>query len=372
MESNLDTIQDITKQLRTLLEKVREDIFKNPNECSDYIRTIEKLCDQAIQMNGDLENKLTNAFNEDKEWKDIKLKLSSTSIKGKITLDVGSVKHTTSVDTLTREKDTFFAALFSRRWELERDSNDNSIFIDRNGELFKHILEYLRTNKIPIDIMTNESLRQRLITEAEYFCIHNLIYILTEPERKRQQEEERLAIERTFPNGTLLRLAHKVQLNEFYGKSNQKWELMYKATRDGFYANTFHSRCNNKGPTITIIQSSNNYIFGGYTSVSWTSSQNYKADETAFLFTLTNPHNIPSTKYTIKPDRVTSAIYDCYSDGPTFGDGKDIYVSNYSNSHEYNKTNFPVTYNDTTGYGNNTFTGAKYFTLSEIEVFKLA
>ncbi|CAF1496696.1 unnamed protein product [Adineta steineri] len=97
-----------------------------------------------------------------------------TTIKGKIILDVRGVKYTTSVNTLTRKKDTFFTALFSGRWELERDSNDNSIFIGRDGDLFKYILSYLRTDKIHNTVMTDETLRRRLIIEADYFCLHNL------------------------------------------------------------------------------------------------------------------------------------------------------------------------------------------------------
>ncbi|CAF0959503.1 unnamed protein product [Adineta steineri] len=287
-----------------------------------------------------------------------------------ITLNVGGVRYITSIDILTRENDTFFAALFSGRWQLKQNPNDNSVFIDGNGELFKHILEYFRTNSISSDIMTNESLLRRLIREADYFCIENLIYILTEPERRREQE--RLRIENTFPNGTLLRLEHKVKLNEFYGKSTQKWELIYKATRDGFSANAFHLCCNNKGPTMTIIQSNNNYIFGGYTSASWISSELWQTDERAFLFTLTNPHNIPPTKYTVKPEWVRYAIHNYDRGGPIFGANFDINVSDNSNSNNSSYSNFSRSYSDTTGYGNNTFTGTKSFTTSEIEVFKLA
>ncbi|CAF3729933.1 unnamed protein product, partial [Adineta steineri] len=136
MESSLDTLPDNTKQLSARFEKVHEDIISKLNEDSDYIRTTEQLCGQPIQISGDLENKLPNVSDEEREWKSIKLKLSTTSIKGKVILDVGGVKHTTSVDTLTKVKNTFFAALFSKKWELERDPNDNSIFIDRNGKLF--------------------------------------------------------------------------------------------------------------------------------------------------------------------------------------------------------------------------------------------
>ena len=38
---------------------------------------------------------------------------------------------------------------------------------------------------------------------------------------------------------------------------------------DGWAASTFHSRCDNKGPTVTIIRVGGKYIFGGYTSLSW-------------------------------------------------------------------------------------------------------
>ena len=34
--------------------------------------------------------------------------------------------------------------------------------------------------------------------------------------------------------------------------------------RDGFGAKIFHEKCNYKGETLTIIQSKDEYIFGGY------------------------------------------------------------------------------------------------------------
>ncbi|CAF3661908.1 unnamed protein product [Rotaria sp. Silwood1] len=153
-----------------------------------------------------------NASNEEKEWKDIKVKLATTSIQGKVILDVGGDKFSTSVETLTREKNTFFTALFSKQWQLERDPDDESIFIDRDGKLFNYILAYLRTNKLSSDILNNDSLRELLLTEAEYFHLHGLISILTNI---------------CFPNETLLRPKHKMKLNEFYSKTNQRWELIY-------------------------------------------------------------------------------------------------------------------------------------------------
>ncbi len=52
----------------------------------------------------------------------------------------------------------FFTDLFARDWKSERDPKDDSIFIDRNGKLFAHILEYLRTGVMPNSGKNNESL----------------------------------------------------------------------------------------------------------------------------------------------------------------------------------------------------------------------
>ncbi len=87
----------------------------------------------------------------------------------------------------------------------------------------------------------------------------------------------------------------------------------------------------------------------------------------AFLFTLTNPHNIPPTKYPINPDKAGNAVYHFHAYGPSFGDNADIQVVNNSNA----TNQFPILYTDTTGKGNKTFTGEQDFTTCDIEVFKL-
>ena len=51
-------------------------------------------------------------------------------------------------------------------------------------------------------------------------------------------------------------------------RSENDWKLCWRKSRDGWDKNQFHSLCDEKGPTITIVKV-NNYIFGGYTSLSW-------------------------------------------------------------------------------------------------------
>ena len=46
------------------------------------------------------------------------------------------------------------------------------------------------------------------------------------------------------------------------------WKRCWRASVDGWAGSTFHSQCNGKGPTVTIIRFGR-YVFGGYTSKSW-------------------------------------------------------------------------------------------------------
>ena len=49
----------------------------------------------------------------------------------------------------------------------------------------------------------------------------------------------------------------------------------WHAKTDGWAASTFHSNCGGRGPTVTIIKV-NDYIFGGYTDVSWSGGRHIK------------------------------------------------------------------------------------------------
>ena len=50
--------------------------------------------------------------------------------------------------------------------------------------------------------------------------------------------------------------------------NDTKWQLCYRATENGWNSMSFHSLCDHKGPTVTIVKV-DDFIFGGYTDVSW-------------------------------------------------------------------------------------------------------
>ncbi|CAF3615832.1 unnamed protein product [Rotaria socialis] len=178
-----------------------------------------------------------------------------------------------------------------------------------------------------------------------------------------------------FAQSTLLSSAQQCKLNEFYGKLNQQWELIFRGTRNGFHSEEFHRCCDNKGPTVTVIQSEDGYLFGGYTTVPWKTPEDSlfgapKEDSTAYLFTLTNPHHIPATKFKIRNDQIAQAVLHRDDHGPCFGSG-DICMRSNSNVNSESHSRFPQTYVDTTDIGKTLFTGSRYFATAEIETFRL-
>ena len=49
---------------------------------------------------------------------------------------------------------------------------------------------------------------------------------------------------------------------------NSHWLLCWRATLHGWNVSQFHSRCDGKNDTVTIIKKGK-FIFGGYTDIPW-------------------------------------------------------------------------------------------------------
>jgi hypothetical protein len=113
---------------------------------------------------------------------------------------------------------------------------------------------------------------------------------------------------------------------------NDKFTLLYRGTRDGFGSEDFHSKCDGHKNTLTICKAKGSkFIFGGFTTADWKSSDYWKSDSNAFLLSLKNKDNKP-VKMRINPNHTDMAIYCDDGYGPTFGDGRDIKIANNANT----------------------------------------
>ncbi|XP_067949727.1 BTB/POZ domain-containing protein KCTD16-like [Watersipora subatra] len=94
-------------------------------------------------------------------------------------INVGGVCYTTTIETLTSAKDSLLASYFceenSSSCKLGKDSSGRW-FLDRDGILFRYILDYLRNRRLILP--ENFSEISRLKLEAEYYRLPEMCKIL--------------------------------------------------------------------------------------------------------------------------------------------------------------------------------------------------
>jgi hypothetical protein len=93
--------------------------------------------------------------------------------EGRVELNIGGYRFETSVQTLRGIPHTFFDAYFSGRY-AQVVCHDGSIFVDRDGEHFGHILEYMRDGVVSVAELgarPSVSLLRALKREFSFYCI---------------------------------------------------------------------------------------------------------------------------------------------------------------------------------------------------------
>jgi hypothetical protein len=176
-----------------------------------------------------------------------------------------------------------------------------------------------------------------------------------------------------FPYSNILNTTQTSHLVELLGFNKfDQWELIYRGTTHGFRSKDFHSRCDGVRNVLIIIQTSDSYVFGGYTEVAFDKSNSFKRDSKAFIFSFVNKANRPIKFY----GKHENVIYCRYDLGPTFGEFEfDFKILDNSNLHEGSFTRLGVWYKyqfkESYKYEWETFlAGSKNFRVREIEIYK--
>jgi hypothetical protein len=123
------------------------------------------------------------------------------------------------------------------------------------------------------------------------------------------------------PGSLIASASQDAQLNTWLG--GKSGTLLYRRSRDGANAYTFHNLSDNQGPTVVLFKTAYGTVFGGYNGISWNGNlYNYAGSDGNFLFNLTTGNKANSGSY--DPGEAT---YNAPYYGPTFGGGHDIYMS---------------------------------------------
>ena len=144
-----------------------------------------------------------------------------------------------------------------------------------NQSLALILLHWSRWNPLPLHpelsatgeliVPNDEIIRRELLAEAKFYQVEEMINEL-EPT---PSADSIPAVVQPFKDSVILSSSQGQTLMNWLkntpGFSNSDELLLYRVSRDGWYSSNFHSCCDNKGQTVTVITS------GGFTERSWRS-----------------------------------------------------------------------------------------------------
>ncbi|XP_055139048.2 BTB/POZ domain-containing protein KCTD21 isoform X1 [Symphalangus syndactylus] len=156
----------------------------------------------------------------------------SPAMSDPITLNVGGKLYTTSLATLTSFPDSMLGAMFSGKMPTKRDSQGNC-FIDRDGKVFRYILNFLRTSHLdlPEDFQEMGLLRR----EADFYQVQPLIEALQEKEVELSKAEKNAMLNIT--------LNQHVQTVHFTVREAPQIYSLSSSSMEVFNANIFSTSC---------------------------------------------------------------------------------------------------------------------------------
>ena len=145
-------------------------------------------------------------------------------------------------------------------------------------------------------------------------------------------------------------------------KNIKKCNLLFKASINGFGSSNFHSLCDGKNNTLTLVETTAGRRFGGFTDAQWDKSSSYKTGSNGFIFSLDNKE----IYYNKNSDY---NIYCNSNRGPTFGGGHDFVICNNCNNSNESYDDSGNSY-DTNGK-KYALVGQSNFLVKDYEVYQL-
>ncbi len=147
---------------------------------------------------------------------------------------------------------------------IQYDKNSKSCHINLNMKYYDVIEDYLKNGR---------KMNSKMIKEYNQNEIDGLMNEMKMIGIELSEEEKELILF-LFQSSNFLCETHivekkfDVKLREWLGNDG-KWKLIYRASEHEYSGESFHEYCDDKGPTLIVIKSSGGWIFGGYTTKSW-------------------------------------------------------------------------------------------------------
>ena len=168
-------------------------------------------------------------------------------------------KNSLFVNTAGPDEDNKFIALDYEVFAIDYESKYT---IDHLCNYPDIIWEYIETKDISEESLKQADNEHALLSDLD--TIHcNDNNILIKISRNYLKDPSKF-----LPDSQLVNQQYDEPLKEWLG-SDKDMKLLYRASEHDYTAESFHECCNYNEPTLIVIKSSEGWIFGGYTTQSW-------------------------------------------------------------------------------------------------------
>merc|ERR1719193_1483241 len=169
-----------------------------------------------IRLTKEFESRMTKRKEKDEKQRK---KIKRIHFQERIKLNIGGKRFETTLQTIRACAGSMLAAMFSGNFNME-PGEDGAYFIDRDGEMFVPLLNYLRTGLFAVP--EDEILRDNLYNEADFYGLQPVCDIIRPPPPPSPLNfGSMVANEQDFK-------WLKSQIPE-----SKNFELLYRASRDG-------------------------------------------------------------------------------------------------------------------------------------------
>ena len=186
----------------------------------------------------------------------------------------------------------------------QNDDLENNINMINNFHL--KLNSIFDSKKAEIKFMTESNEMNEIMEKIETFGNLKIIYFFSE---NLKNISSIISNDITYENSIENWVTEEVTEKEI------KYELLFKMSENGTNSSDFHKCCDNKGPTLILIKTKNNKIFGGFTPLNWKNKGFWVQDSNNKTFTFSLE---PMQKFKNFGESKNGIF--CFGDyGPNFG-----------------------------------------------------
>ena len=279
--------------IRTMtLKEIKElnnvfNVLSSFNEFYDYLKSLSNNHKLNIKKDN---NKITIIFYVEVLLKHQKIEINLNKAKNDINLNIKEIyQELFNIKNKIKEIDTLKNENNNLKIKIEEISNEMDIIKNENIKLNNEIDTLkVNNNKLNNELYNLKTENNEIKSKIEE---HN-------KEINEIKEKNNNSINNNKDNDNIisgLKNSLIINNNIEYNKLIKSWinpnkkiegELLYRLSRDGDSISKFHELCDNKGPTLTLFETTDGNKGGIYTPLSWDNKSCSKNDLETFMFNL--------------------------------------------------------------------------------------